>query len=92
MQDADVAAVMERFENVGEEACPAVDMSAEQWLRQGGANERQLDIAAACFANDFGCSLTQLGMRETILENRNWDAGQSVATDAGLWLRMWRQL
>lgn len=70
-----MAAVMERFESVGDQASPAVDLSAEQWLRDDGANQRQLDIADACFANDFGCSLNQLGMRETILENQNWDSG-----------------
>jgi hypothetical protein len=70
-----VAVVMERFEGVGGQASPAVDLSAEQWLRDGGASQRQVDIADACFANDFGCSIGQLGMRETILENQSWDAG-----------------
>lgn len=75
-QDGEIAAVMDKFESVGQQDFPAQDLSAEQWLRQGGASERMVEIADACFANDFGCSISQLGMRETILENRKWDAGQ----------------
>ena len=46
------------------------------WLREKkGFSQRQLDIADACYANDFGCTLEELGLRETIKENRLWDAG-----------------
>lgn len=78
LQDADVNAVMDKFESVGKQDFPAQDLSAEQWLRNGGASERMIDIADACFANDFGCSIPQLGMRETILENRKWDSGDTL--------------
>ena len=63
------------FEEVGAQELPATDMSAEQWLRQRGASDRMVAIAEACYANDFGCSLEQLGLRELILENRNWESG-----------------
>lgn len=69
---------MDTFEAVGRQAYPAQDLSVEQWLHEGGASNRMIDIADACFANDFGCSISQLGMRETILENRSWDAGRLV--------------
>ncbi len=32
-------------------------------------------IAEACYANDFGCSLNQLGLSEMITENQRWDSG-----------------
>ena len=77
LQDKDIEATLERFDNVGQLEYPAQDLSAEDWLRNGGANERMIDIAEACYANDFGCSLSQMGLRESILENRKWDSGKS---------------
>ena len=32
----------------------------------------QIAMADACYANDFSCSLDQLGMREMVEENRRW--------------------
>lgn len=75
VQDADVDAVLDRFSNIGNEAQPEVDVSAEQWLRSNGASERMISIADACIANDFGCSIDQLGLREAIIENQKWDVG-----------------
>lgn len=40
-----------------------------------GATDKMLAAAEACYANDFGCSLRQLGLREMITENRYWDSG-----------------
>lgn len=60
---------------MGEESCPGEDISAEQWLRRKGVNEKMIAIADACYANDFGCSIRQLGLRETIIENQKWDSG-----------------
>ena len=40
-----------------------------------GATDKMLAAAEACYANDFGCSLRQLGLREMITENRSWDSG-----------------
>ena len=66
------------FEEVGAQELPARDISAEQWLRQQGATDRMVAIADACYANDFGCSIEQLGLRELILENRNWESGEQA--------------
>lgn len=66
------------FADVGQESYPETDISAEEWLRSKGANEQMLAIADACYANDFGCSLQQLGLREMITENRQWDSGTSL--------------
>jgi hypothetical protein len=59
------------FDNVGDEAPPppGSDVSAEQWLRSKGVSELQMEVADACYANDFGCSVQQLGLREMITEN-----------------------
>ena len=54
---------------------PGLDVSVADWLRGQGASQHMLDLADACYANDFGCSLEDLGLRETILENQRWDAG-----------------
>lgn len=40
-----------------------------------GASRRMVAIAEACYANDFGCSLDQLGLCEMITENQEWDSG-----------------
>jgi len=64
----------ELFESVSDEAPPAPgqDISAEQWLRSKGATAKQLAVAGVCYANDFGCSLQQLGLREMIVESNKW--------------------
>jgi hypothetical protein len=60
------------FDAVGDETPPPAgqDVSAEQWLRNKGATPLQLEVADVCYANDFGCSLQQLGLREMITENQ----------------------
>jgi hypothetical protein len=62
----------ELFDDVGDETPPppGQDVSAEQWLRSKGATPLQLEVADVCYANDFGCSLQQLGLREMITENQ----------------------
>ena len=37
-------------------------------------------IAEACYANDFGCSLDQLGLCEMITENQRWDSGKLLVS------------
>lgn len=71
--------VHDLFGDCGDEVLPPAgkDVSAEQWMRAKGCSERQIAVADACYANDFGCSLRQLGVREMIMENRNWDDGGS---------------
>ena len=77
MQDEHLKHTHELFAAVGEEAYPETDISAEQWLHNKGASGKVLAIADACYANDFGCNLHQLGLREMITENRRWDSGVS---------------
>lgn len=75
MQDANLKRTHNLFAEVGQESYPAEDLSAEDWLHSKGANNQMLAIADACYANDFGCSIQQLGLREMITENRKWDSG-----------------
>jgi hypothetical protein len=77
-QDEDLKRIHELFANVGNEKYPETDISAEQWLRNKGASSKVLAIADACYANDFGCTLHQLGLREMITENRKWDSGIGI--------------
>lgn len=81
LQDRDVEATLDIFSKIGREPIPAEDRTAEEWLRNQGANERMLAIADACIANDFGCGLSELGLREAILENQRWDSGKPYAAE-----------
>lgn len=74
-QDEDLDTTHRLFSEVGNESYPETDISGEQWLRNKGVSDKVLAIADACYANDFGCSLHQLGLRELITENQKWDSG-----------------
>ena len=45
------------------------DLSARALMQQRGMTEFQMRLAAAVYANDFGCSLDELGVRRK--KNRN---------------------
>ncbi|KAK9802009.1 hypothetical protein WJX73_010413 [Symbiochloris irregularis] len=83
-QVPDVDRVVDLFESVGSVTAPDTDISARQWLMSQGASNRMLAIADASFATDFGCTLDELGLRETILEKQRWDAGFKDAKRAAL--------
>ena len=74
-QDPDVGRVLQLMDSVGASKLPMEDKSARQWLIEQGANDRMLAIADACHATDFGCSIDDLGLRETIIEHQQWDSG-----------------
>ncbi|CAK0783395.1 hypothetical protein CVIRNUC_006594 [Coccomyxa viridis] len=76
-QDEDLQRVHELFASVGKTAPPRTDISAMHWLKMQNANSRMVAIAEACYANDFGCSLDQLGLHEMITENQRWDSGDT---------------
>lgn len=69
----------ELFEGCEDEPSPAPgkDVSALDWMKAKGCTPRQIAVADACYANDFGCSLKNLGVREMIEENKRWDSGES---------------
>ena len=88
-RDKDVALVQDLFASVAEEEeeesesiaaaeTTNADISAREWMtKKGLTSRRQQDIAEACFANDFGASLDSLGLRELVVENREWDVGEA---------------
>ena len=43
-----------------------------------GANDKMIAAADACYANDWGCSVHQLGLRELITEARRTDASAQL--------------
>ncbi|EFJ44139.1 amine oxidase-like protein [Volvox carteri f. nagariensis] len=77
--DDEVDKVHDLFGDCGDEAHPPPgrDQSAAEWMVAKGCTQRQMAVADACYANDFGCSLKQLGVREMIEENRCWDSGET---------------
>ncbi|CAL8464484.1 g4019 [Coccomyxa elongata] len=76
-KDEELERLHELFASVGKRPRPQPDISARDWLQQEGASERMLAVADACYANDFGCSLHQLGLSEMITENQRWDSGET---------------
>jgi hypothetical protein len=77
--DPAVDAVDALFASVGDVPPPpdGADVSARAWLTGAGCDARQLAVAEACYANDFGASLDALGLTELITENRLWDSGDT---------------
>jgi monoamine oxidase len=70
----------EIMDAVGDEPPPPAgrDVAADSWLREKkGATEAMLRAAEACYANDFGARLSELGLREMIAENNAWDSGET---------------
>jgi hypothetical protein len=55
---------------------PEQDTSMAAWMRGRGATDRAIELADACYANDFCSSLDRLGVTEAILEARSWDSGE----------------
>lgn len=68
----------ELFEGIGfdhtlQHPPPGRDVNAIEWIKANGGTQKMLNVAEACYANDFACSLRQLGVREMIEENRRWN-------------------
>lgn len=53
------------------------DVTALEWLRDiVGASDRVVALAESIYANDFGCSLSVMGMHESIVEKNQWVYGE----------------
>jgi hypothetical protein len=48
-----------------------------EYLDRRGANDTIIQLAESIYANDFGCSLKQLGVRECIQEAQSWIYGDT---------------
>ena len=51
--------------------------SVKDILRERGFSERQIEIAEVCYANDFGTSLSKMGLAELKEEKVSWKYGKS---------------
>ena len=80
--DARLDRVHALFEGLwGEVRLP--DMSCLEWLRAQGCSPDEVAAAETCYANDFGCSLRELGTGEMIQEVRNWVYGPLYLISTG---------
>jgi len=82
-KDTELNEILELFDNIEDEQPPDPDITAAEWLKRKRITPRQRLIADAVFANDFGCSLDQLGVQEMIVENINWVHGPAYLTVNG---------
>ena len=62
-----------------------VDCTALEWLTDRvEASKRVIAVAENVYANDFGCSLSTMGLRETAVEQREWCHGEEyILLDKG---------
>ncbi len=74
----EIEEVHEFFENILDidDADGGANMK-ELMVRKMGANERHLEIAEVCYANDFGTSLNKMGLAEMKREKAGWIYGES---------------
>ncbi|KAG0575463.1 hypothetical protein M758_5G006600 [Ceratodon purpureus] len=73
----DIQRVHEYFQGIASEDPDAPDISMAEYLQRRGANDTITQLAESIYANDFGCSLKQLGVRECIQEAQNWIYGDT---------------
>ncbi|GAQ86734.1 hypothetical protein KFL_003080050 [Klebsormidium nitens] len=73
----DVERVHEIFGEMAEQDESRPDESMRAYLERKGVNENVMELAQAIYANDFGCSLDALGVRESIHEAQNWSYGDT---------------
>ena len=73
------------IDDIESSATKEVDCTALEWLvDRVKASRRVVEIAESVYANDFGCSLSTMGMRETAVEQREWCHGEEyILLDEG---------
>jgi monoamine oxidase len=76
-EHADIQRVHEYFQGIASEDPDAPDISMAEYFHRRGANDTITQLAESIYANDFGCSLKQLGVRECIQEAQNWIYGDT---------------
>ncbi|KAH9576989.1 hypothetical protein CY35_01G191100 [Sphagnum magellanicum] len=76
-EHTDILHVHQIFERLAEEDPEVPDMSMAEYLHCKGVNRVVTQLAQSFYANDFGCSLEQLGLRECIEEAQQWIYGDT---------------
>eukprot|EP00238_Polyblepharides_amylifera_P009068 CAMPEP_0196586828 /NCGR_PEP_ID=MMETSP1081-20130531/55722_1 /TAXON_ID=36882 /ORGANISM="Pyramimonas amylifera, Strain CCMP720" /LENGTH=450 /DNA_ID=CAMNT_0041908839 /DNA_START=48 /DNA_END=1400 /DNA_ORIENTATION=+ len=75
-KDPDVEKVHELFGNMAKvKLSQGQDISALEWLRACRASEKVVALGESIYANDFGTSLRNLGVREMKVEQALWNQG-----------------
>ena len=52
------------------------ERSLLQYFTEQNVTSRFLDVADAIFANDYGADMSQIGLKETIIEQQKWNYGE----------------
>ncbi|XP_024537108.1 lysine-specific histone demethylase 1B isoform X1 [Selaginella moellendorffii] len=65
------------FAALAEETHPSPDICMDEFLRRNKVSNTVVQLAESIYANDFGCSLHQLGVGECIEEARQWIYGDT---------------
>ena len=76
----EIGAMDEAFEALGEmETSATEERSLLQYFASAGVDSRVIDLADAIYANDYGAVASDIGLRETVHEQRNWKHGEKCA-------------
>lgn len=64
------------FAGLTEEKITEPDMSIYDYMKHKHASLRSIELADCFYANDFGCSIHELGLNECIQEAKSWKYGK----------------
>ncbi len=84
----EVKQMNEAFEKLaGLDAASLPDTSLLNYFASEGVSSRALDLADAVYANDYCAQLSEVGLRETIHEQRAWRHGEKYLVCSGFCLQ-----
>ena len=85
----EVRKMHEAFEALAEMPAPvaSADQSLLQYFAARGLSSRALDLADAIFANDYGADMSDVGLAETVAEQRAWRYGEKYLVLRGACLQ-----
>jgi len=84
----EVAQMTEAFEALGEPAARALpEQTLLQYMAGRGLSSRVLDLADAIYANDYGADMSDVGLHETVAEQREWKYGEKYLVLKGACLQ-----
>ena len=76
-ENPELEEVFDVYEEVEElDAETVEEKSLLQYFTEKNVSSRFLDVADAIFANDYGSDLSQIGLKETIIEQQKWNYGE----------------
>lgn len=73
----DLKTAFDVYDNIEEEDLETTkERSLLQYFTEKNVSSRVLDVADAIFANDYGAEMSQIGLKETIIEQQRWNYGE----------------